>query len=96
MRAIYQRAGRQEGEGQEEKASPPVSLVARPRRDTYLTCVYIFTYVAGQRTADKGARTAVVDFAGAPRDEKGEERRKASSRGDFRIISGNSRRGRSS
>lgn len=46
MRAIYQRAGRQEGEGQEEKVTTPVSrrLVATNGR-IYSTRSYIYVYV---------------------------------------------------
>lgn len=92
MRAIYQRAGRQEGEGQEEKVTTPVSrrLVATNGR-IYSTRSYIYmcVYVCG------GEQPLSLSPSLPSSTRKGRERRRKQRRGDFRIISGN-RWGRSS
>ena len=94
MRAIYQRAGRQEGEGQEEKVTTPVSrrLVATNGR-IYSTRSYIYmcVYVCGEEQPLSLSLSPSLP----PSTRKGRERRRKQRRGDFRIISGN-RWGRSS
>lgn len=73
MRAIYQRAGRQEGEGQEEKVTTPVSRshVLWPRTDQRVE--HIRARIYKTRTSCGGERDPFLSLSlSLPPPEKGE------------------------